>query len=66
LSPDPAAGRLSKRFGMRNKSKTVSTKGSDSRIPEHVFISFSQKDKEVAESIVYGLRESDIPVWIDS
>jgi hypothetical protein len=37
----------------------------ESMIPEHVFISFSQKDKEIAEFIVYKLWRNDIPVWID-
>jgi hypothetical protein len=43
----------------------MSTRGNDSRIPEHVFISFSQKDKAVAEAIVYSLWKSNIPAWID-
>ena len=34
-------------------------------IPEHVFISFSEKDKETAKKIVYALQCQDIPTWID-
>jgi hypothetical protein len=34
-------------------------------IPEHIFISFSQKDRELAEGIVRSLGRKNIPAWID-
>ena len=34
-------------------------------IPEHIFISFSQDDRTIAEAIVKTLEKNDIPAWID-
>jgi TIR domain len=36
-----------------------------STIPQHVFISFSQADKDFVEKFTGKLREEGIPIWID-
>lgn len=43
----------------------MNTQNRNPTIPEHIFISFSQDDRAIAEKIVDALRRRDIPVWID-
>lgn len=43
----------------------MATPNPNPTIPEHIFISFSQDDRAIAEKIVDMLRRKDIPSWID-